>query len=217
MIDQPGFALPNQHVAHQNAPEYRGAQASFRRTLLLVALSLLPSVADKSFAVAAESRAELSPWKDGDKPIFTLDDTERRKVALGTQSGKVVLVHFFATWCEPCREELPALRRLVERTDSKQLSVLAISVAEPDSRVRNFIENLPVNFPILLDRDRHVAKSWGVYALPTTFVLGGDLKPRLFIESDYDWDKFNISTVEKSESLPACHFNFSSRTQGATQ
>ncbi len=56
-------------------------------------------------------------------------------------------------------------------------------------RVRNFVEKLPVNFPVLLDRDRSVAKAWNVSALPTTFILDRNLKPRLFVERDYDWDQ----------------------------
>jgi peroxiredoxin len=125
-------------------------------------------------------------------------------------------VHFFATWCEPCREELPALRRLVQRTDPNEFSALAISVAEPDSRVRTFIENLPVNFPVLLDRDRSVAKSWGVYALPTTFILDRELKPRLFVETDYDWDKFDITSAQENRSLRTMPGS-PSNAQGATQ
>ena len=88
------------------------------------------------------------------------------------QHGRVVLVHFFATWCEPCREELPALRRLVERAVRQPVTVLAISVAEVPMRAcARFIESTPVNFPVLLDQDRAVAKAWDVYTLPTTFVL----------------------------------------------
>jgi peroxiredoxin len=147
-------------------------------------------------AFASEPATNLTAWSDGSKPAFVLEDTNRHELALNAQRGQVVLVHFFATWCEPCRDELPALRRLVERTSPAQLRVLAISVAEPDSRVRNFIDRTPVNFPVLLDRDRSVAKSWSVSALPTTFVLDRDLTPRLFVERDYDWDRFNIHELQ---------------------
>lgn len=109
-----------------------------------------------------------------------------------------MVVHFFATWCEPCRDELPALNRLVARSDPAKLRVVTISVAEVDVRVRNFVEKLPVNFPVLLDRDRSVAKAWNVSALPTTFLLDRTLKPRLFVERDYDWDRLDIGEVLKS-------------------
>lgn len=144
-------------------------------------------------------------WTGQPKPAFTLDDLHKTKVSFGfltdaSPSHEVVIVHFFATWCEPCREELPALRRLVERTDSQRLRVLTISVGEVDVRVRNFVDKLPLNFPVLLDRDRGVARAWNVSALPTTFVLDRHLHPRLFVERDYDWDQFDVSEFLKSLS-----------------
>jgi peroxiredoxin len=120
-------------------------------------------------------------------PAFTLPDTAGDNVALEAARGRVVLVHFFATWCEPCREELPALNRLSARADGT-VKVLAIAVADADRSVQRFLEHTPVNFPVLLDRDRAVAKAWQVVTLPTSFVLDANLQPRLVVESDYAWD-----------------------------
>jgi peroxiredoxin len=139
----------------------------------------------------------LSRWDGPAKPLFTLDNLNKERVSLADLRSDVVIVHFFATWCEPCRDELPALRRLVERSDPKRLRVLTISVAEVDVRVRNFVEKVPVNFPILLDRDRSVAKSWNVSALPTTYILDRNLKAQLFVEREYDWDNFDESHALK--------------------
>jgi thiol-disulfide isomerase/thioredoxin len=102
-----------------------------------------------------------------------------------------VLVHFFATWCEPCREELPALNRLRERAAGAM--VLAISVAENGQRVSRFIQQTSVNFPVLLDTDRAVAKSWDVSTLPTTYVLDARLRPRWRVEADYPWDNVDVA------------------------
>jgi thiol-disulfide isomerase/thioredoxin len=99
-------------------------------------------------------------------------------------------VHFFATWCEPCREELPALNRFAARANGT-VKVLAISVAEIDSSVRRFMEMTVVNYPVLLDRDSVVARSWKVSTLPTTFVLDADLRPRLVAETEFAWDKID--------------------------
>lgn len=110
-------------------------------------------------------------------------------VSLSTFTDRVVLVHFFATWCEPCRAEMAALRRLAARFADKPVTILAISVAEVDARVRHFFEAEPVNFPILLDRDRAVSRAWQVSILPTTFVLDRSLKPRFIVEGDFDWDR----------------------------
>jgi len=148
-------------------------------------------------AEADDSPAQLARI-DTQKPPFNLDDLNRQPVALADQRSEIVLVHFFATWCEPCRDELPALNRLVARTDPAKLRVLTISVAEVDVRVRNFVEKLPVSFPVLLDRDRSVAKAWNVSTLPTTFILDRNLKPRLFVERDYDWDRVDVRELLQS-------------------
>jgi peroxiredoxin len=156
----------------------------------LLAFAQLAHAGDETPAEFARLEAE--------KPAFSLDNLNLQPVSLADQRGELVVVHFFATWCEPCREELPALTRLVARSNPKQLRVVTISVAEVDVRVRNFVEKLPVNFPILLDRDRSVAKAWNVSALPTSFILDRDLKPRLFVERDYDWDRVDVPQLLKS-------------------
>ena len=134
------------------------------------------------------SLVEAPPWADG-KPSFVLDDLTGARHDLSESSGRVVLVHFFATWCEPCREELPALQRLLERSRESGLTIFAVSVGEPDARVRRFFEPMPMNYPIVLDRDRAASKTWRVQMLPTTYVLDRDLKPRLVVEGEFRWDQ----------------------------
>lgn len=139
-------------------------------------------------------------------PPFVLNDLRGADVTLAAQHGRVVLVHFFATWCEPCREELPALRRLVERSAGKPVAVLAISVGEVDARVSRFMESMPVNFPVLLDRERAVAKSWDVYALPTTYVLDEALNPKLVVNGDFAWDTITPDRLrDMIAAAPAKH------------
>lgn len=136
---------------------------------------------------ASATAAELQRWSGGAQPIFSLPNTTEANVALETARGHVVLVHFFATWCESCREELPALNRLAARAGGN-VTVLAIAVADADRTVQRFFAATPVDFPILLDRDRAVAKAWNVATLPTTFVLDGSLQPTFVVETDFAWD-----------------------------
>jgi peroxiredoxin len=150
-------------------------------------------------AATAELRAsELQVWTGGDRPAFVLPDLNGADIALRSRLGSMVLVHFFATWCEPCRDELPALRRLVARSADAGVTVLAVSVAEVDERVRRFFETMPVNFPILLDRDRAVAKAWEVNTLPTTFVLDRTLKPRLVAEGEFSWNGITAEAMMRA-------------------
>jgi peroxiredoxin len=131
--------------------------------------------------------AELKPWTAGGQPQFSLPDTAGTEVALESGRGHIVLVHFFATWCETCRTEMPALNRLAVRANGS-VKILAIAVADADRSVQRFLDTTPVDFPILLDRDRAVAKAWQVVTLPTSFVLDAALRLRFVVESDYAWD-----------------------------
>jgi thiol-disulfide isomerase/thioredoxin len=152
--------------------------------------SLLPANA------ASEHRLiEVQSPLRGSQPSFFLDDLAGSRHDLSGTPAPLVLVHFFATWCEPCREELPALQRLSDRGKESSLAVFAISVGEPDLRVRRFFEPMPLTFPVLLDRDKEVAKTWRVETLPTTYVLDGARKPRLLVEGEFEWDQVKVGEL----------------------
>lgn len=152
----------------------------------------------------------LKIWSGPERGPFSLDDLHGNRRDLRAFAGKVVLVHFFATWCEPCVSEMASLQRLATMVREKPFAILAVDVAEVDLRVRAFFERQPVDFTVVLDRDRAVSKSWDVAALPTTFVLGTDLAPKFFIEGDLDWSRPDV--LAAIESLyPAAN-----RPQGQT-
>jgi peroxiredoxin len=185
------------NVHYSAAPEFRGAH--YWR--FPAALFCLFAIALCATARAASPVTELQAWSGGSPPPeFTLPDSTGADVSLAQAGGQIVLVHFFATWCEPCREELPALNRLSARAGGA-VKILAISVAEPDPRVRRFLETMPLDFPVLLDRDRAVAKGWNVSTLPTTFVLDAGLRPRFVVEADFNWD--GVTPTSLSGNAPA--------------
>jgi peroxiredoxin len=177
-------------VSDRLAPEFRGARVEQPRLPFGI---IFPTIV---FVVAVLSSAvhatELTSITEVAKPDFTLQDVDGKRVALQAFKGRTVLVHFFATWCEPCREELPALNRFLQRS-SVNASVVAISVADTDLRVKRFFEQTPVGFPVLLDRDRAVAKSWNVSTLPTTYILDATMKPVSKVEADFPWDTVEIA------------------------
>lgn len=120
-----------------------------------------------------------------------MQSVDARTVDLQSLHGQIVIVHFFATWCEPCREELPALQRLAARLDPRSVKIIAISVAEVGLRVQRFLEATPVSFPVLLDQDRAVAKAWNISTLPSTVIIDSGLRPRLMVEHDIFWDRLD--------------------------
>jgi peroxiredoxin len=181
---------------------------SFRFVSLTIALTFF------LWLHSAARAAELMPVAGPAKPDFSLQDLNGKNVPLKTFRGRTVLVHFFATWCEPCREELPALNRFLKRSASNA-SVVAISVAEVDPRVKRFFEAMPVHFPVLLDRDRAIAKSWKISTLPTTYVLDANLKPVLVVEADFAWDTVELEpTTGKLIKIKAASERSSSSKKG---
>lgn len=174
------------------APEYRGAQFTKSFAALSCLLGAVVGTVAMSHAGLAANALQRAPGIM--QPGFALRDSTGSEIALAAAPGQIVLVHFFATWCEPCREELPALSRLAARGKGT-VRVLAISVDEPDLRVRRFLDTMPLAFPVLLDRDRAVAKGWNVATLPTTFVLDANLHPRLQVETDFAWDDIDPATL----------------------
>ena len=170
-------------MSAQRAPEVRGISFVSIAPALLCALGAACFALLPPYAVAAE----LERWTEGPQPPFILPSTNGADIALNSVRGQVVLVHFFAAWCEPCRKELPALNRLAARAHGT-VKVLAISVGEVEVSVRRFIETMPANYPVLLDRERAVARAWRVATLPTTFVLDADLQPRLVVQTEFAWD-----------------------------
>ena len=106
-------------------------------------------------------------------PDFLLQDMDDKKHRLSDLRGKVVLVNFWATWCPPCRREMPSIERLALAQKGKDFEILAVNVAENLETVFGFtgtLEPAP-SFPILFDTDSGVVKTWPVMGLPTTFIL----------------------------------------------
>ena len=108
--------------------------------------------------VAAASN--LVKWTGGSAPELKLADAEGRERKLSEWRGKTVVVNFWATWCEPCREEMPSLERLKTRLAAKGFDVVAVNVGESPERVARFTREVPVSFPILYDKESATAKRW---------------------------------------------------------
>jgi thiol-disulfide isomerase/thioredoxin len=165
----------------------------FGRTGSLPGLKLLAIALVSCFpSYSAVRAAELTPIHEPEKPDFYLQDINHRNVSLNAFKGRTVLVHFIATWCEPCREELPALNRFLRRSVPNAFAV-AVPVTEVDRRVARFLERSSAEFRVLLDRDGAVAKSWKISTLPTTYVLDANMKSTFVVEANFPWDTVDVA------------------------
>lgn len=113
-------------------------------------------------------------------PDFTLPDMDGERHALQDYRGKVVLVNFWATWCPPCRREMPALEQLYQEMGDQGFVVLAINQWEDPDHVFAYTGELNVfpTFPILFDPDSSISELYGVKGLPTSFLIDQDGRVR---------------------------------------
>ncbi|MEP7027348.1 MAG: redoxin domain-containing protein [Candidatus Eisenbacteria bacterium] len=102
---------------------------------------------------------------------FTLADLKGARRELASHRGKVVLLDFWATWCGPCRQEMPIVARLHEKYASKGLVVYGVNCSESGAKARAFVDKNGYRFPILLDQDGAVQNQYGVTAIPTVFII----------------------------------------------
>jgi peroxiredoxin len=142
--------------------------------------------------MTAAGAQELKPWTGGDAPALALEDLDGRPHRLESYRGKVVLINFWATWCEPCREEMPSIDRLLRSMAGRPFAVLAVNLAEPHARIRTYLEKTPVGFTVLLDRDTAVAKAWKARILPATYVVGPDGRIRYSYVGELDWSQEKV-------------------------
>ena len=105
---------------------------------------------------------------------FTLMDLDGNEISLSDFNGKVLILNFWATWCPPCREEIPDFVEVYNEYESKDVQFIGVS-NEDISTLRSFVEDYNINYPILID-NANVASKWGINAIPTTFMLDRDGK-----------------------------------------
>jgi len=140
-----------------------------------------------ALALPASGQA-LKEWKGGATPALALEDVDGKLHRLADYKGKVVLINFWATWCAPCREEMPSMQALRDGLQGKPFVVLAINVGEGSRAARDFAEKMALRFPILLDRDMNATRAWSARVLPASYVVGPDGKVAYSYLGAIDWN-----------------------------
>ena len=152
-------------------------------------------------AHAADTKAGLRPWTGGATPALRLKDLEGGTRSLEAYRGKVVILNFWATWCEPCREEMPSLNLLRQSLKGLPVEMFAVNVGEGEARIAGFLGKVPVDFPVLLDADSQASRAWKVRLMPTTFIIGTDGRVRYTYAGGRDWA--DASVLAKIAALAA--------------
>jgi peroxiredoxin len=151
-----------------------GRRTAWQVTTIVAALGLLlvgKATDAREHLLEAMGMAKVPPKA---APDFTLPTTDGQQVSLQQYRGKVVFLNFWATWCIPCREEMPALERLHQTYQTQDLAIISIDLKESADQVKVFFQKHSLSFPALLDQDGSVFRDYLVAGMPTTYLIGRD-------------------------------------------
>lgn len=131
----------------------------------------------------------VKPWPAA-KPVPALDlaGLDGKRWRLEATTGRVVVINFWATWCEPCRNEMPSLQALAQRRRRDGVTVVTVNYRESVEVVQQFLARVPVKMPILLDADGEATTAWTPRVFPSTVLVGRDGQPALTVLGDLDWE-----------------------------
>ena len=131
---------------------------------------------------------ESIPARDFSLPVASTGVSQ----SLSGLKGKAVFLNFWATWCGPCRSEMPSMEALYNKYREKGLEMLAVNIMEQKAEVLGFMEENGLSFPAALDIDGRVSNSYGIQSIPTTFIINREGNIVLRLVGSIDWDRPEI-------------------------
>ena len=148
---------------------------SIRQPALLMCILLMSTISSSSYA----ARESLTLVKNAPPAAdFSLPDMDGELHKLSDFRGKTVIVNFWATWCPPCRAELPSMNRAWAKIKDDDVVMIAVNVGEDEDTIFSFMGDYPIDFLMLMDQNSQVIESWPVKGLPTTYIV--DPQGRLY-------------------------------------
>jgi thiol-disulfide isomerase/thioredoxin len=173
-----------------------------RRVLARLSILALGAIVCAGVLLAGSVRADSTrfiPWKEPTAPPLALNDLAGQARTLAEYRGRLVLLNFWATWCEPCRDEMASIHKLQERLSGRPFAVLLVNYGESRARVAEFVKRESMGFPILLDPNQDAPRAWRVRVLPSSFLVGPDGRVRYSVIGEIDW--VSGDAVELVQSL----------------
>ena len=155
--------------------------------------AVLPLVGE---SLLAEQVMDLVPLNGTTRPPgFSLPEMNGDNIDWNDYRGRVTLVNFWATWCPPCVEEVPSLNRLAARYEREPFAVVSIDYRETGRELLEFVQKIPVDFPILLDNDGKVSLNWEVFSFPSSFLIDKNGFLRYSANRAIDWDTEEVHFI----------------------
>lgn len=161
---------------------------------LLTAMGPTPKSTDEG----PVSPFEIDKLEHQQAPDFTLDTMAGDRITLSSLRGKIVMINYWATWCPPCKEEMPSLNTLHANMKSKGFEILAVSADKTLSAIKEYVAEHDFDFQILWDEDQTVMRTYKVFSLPTTFLIDRNGTIVKIFMGAYDWTDPEITAeIEK--------------------
>ena len=135
---------------------------------------------------SAEESRFLS-WKGAPTPPLSLSDLSGRPHTLADYRGQIVLVNFWATWCDFCKDEIASIAKLRERLAPTPLTVLWVNYGQSPPRVRDYVKPLTADVRVLLDPGQDAARAWSVRVIPSSFLVDAEGRVRYSVIGHLDW------------------------------
>ena len=126
---------------------------------------------------------------------FTLQDLDGNKVSLKDYRGKALMLNFWATWCPPCRREMPSMEKLYSIIDKDKIDILAVNIQEKKNTVSDFISKNNYTFPVLVDEEGKAASIYQIRSIPTTFIIDKKGYLRAMLTGSREWDEKDIISI----------------------
>lgn len=159
-----------------------------KRTQYKILICILLFIIFASLLIALNTFKDQLTEPGPHKVDFELTDLANKTHRLNDYRGQLLIINFWASWCAPCREEIPSMNSAWAQLKAHKVVMLAVNFGEPSQVVNDFVKQVPIHFPVLLDPDNQASSDWQVTAMPTTLVISRQGKILDRILGPREWD-----------------------------
>lgn len=159
------------------------------KPFLPVLFLLLSTISHTVNASETDVPFGIRHYDKGIAPNFTLQDSDGETFELDQTRGDWVFLHFWASWCGPCRKEMPAVQKIATMFKDEKFQIVMINMAENDDTIFEFLASINVDLNSLMDVDGQVTEAWKPRGLPTTFLINPEGEIKYQAIGGRDWDK----------------------------
>jgi thiol-disulfide isomerase/thioredoxin len=199
-----GFHMKNmQDLSKLGIKAKTGLADTYHQAVQLMKTTSVPKILPTDADINANTKVTLSEpflqkYNGKQNLPLTLKTLEGKTVQITDYKGQVLLINFWASWCNPCIVEIPSLVRLQQKFNQKAFKIITINIGETQHKIAKFIKKVELLLPVLLDDNGQAVKDWGVYAYPSNFLIDKDGVIRYGYRGALEWDNQGVVDIVQS-------------------